>query len=77
MNKDDLQRLLNGETIQVGTYNNRIALVDGVFCLEKFECKDYHDEDMFSFYDSYENIEDAIKYANIVNPRRPDYIEIK
>ena len=69
--------MLNGSTVKVGNYNNQIFLDGDYFCVEKFEYTDSNGVDIFSVYNSYANIEDALKFASIVNENKIHYLEYK
>jgi len=60
MNKNEIEKLLKGETIKVG--KNQIYLEDEFFVVEKYECTD-NGIDIYSVNDGYKSIELAIKMA--------------
>lgn len=64
MKFEQLQRLMNGETVKVGDKNNQIYCQGDCFIVEFFEFKSDKEGEMFSVGDDFLNIEDAIKVAN-------------
>ena len=63
MNFEQLQKIINGDTIKVGDKNNRISCQNGYFIVEFFEFTSDIEGEMFSIGDDFINIEDAINVA--------------
>ena len=71
MNKNEIEKLLKGETIKVG--KNQIYLEDDFFIVEKYEYTD-NGVDLYSVDDGYRSIELAIKTAKSI--QNPDFKEL-
>ena len=63
MNYEELQKLINGESVKVGNKNNQIYYDDGYFQVEFYEFTNEKEGEMFSVGDVFVNIEDAINLA--------------
>lgn len=65
MNYEMLEKLINGETVEVGNKNNQIYYDkdNNIFVVEMYEYTDLIGQKMFSVADSFENIEIAIIVA--------------
>jgi len=78
MKKEDLKKLMSGKPVKVGN-KSQITLVESSnglnFLLEKFEFTNHNGTDMYSCYESYKHIEDAIDFGNRMSSTRRDYSE--
>ena len=63
MNYEELQKLINGESVKVGNKNNQIYYDNGYFQVEFYEFTNEKEGEMFSVGDGFVNIEDAINLA--------------